>query len=161
MAAGSWEALVGVIEIQLLASEDPYQKLELLHRIARRRGRAVSGFTPRAMQRLVEYDFPGNVRELENILEQALVIGHGPEIDENHLPRQVRESTGLLVASATRPSTRAIMAVPLQQDHQPTPARKLSALLQAHGWNRQKTADALGISRSTLWRRMKEYGLIE
>ena len=63
-----------------------------------------------------------------------------------------------------RPSTRAIRAADLNPQAlaaAPPEAEKLRALLQEHGWHRQRTAESLGISRSTLWRRMKEYGLID
>jgi len=64
----------------------------------------------------------------------------------------------------SRPSHRAILSAELRPEDpegRTAEAEKLMGLLQAHGWNRQRTADALGISRSTLWRRMKEFGLID
>jgi PAS domain S-box-containing protein len=63
-----------------------------------------------------------------------------------------------------RPSHRAILATPVRPEgpaSRTAEAEKLMAVLQAHGWNRQRTAEVLGISRSTLWRRMKDFGLIE
>ncbi len=63
-----------------------------------------------------------------------------------------------------RPSHRAILRAEVRPEEaaaRTAEAEKLSSVLQAHGWNRQRTADALGISRSTLWRRMKEFGLID
>ena len=65
---------------------------------------------------------------------------------------------------SNRPSIRAILEADIQPDARPLrspEAQRLVELLQAHGWRRQKTAAALGISRSTLWRRMKEFGLID
>jgi PAS domain S-box-containing protein len=67
-------------------------------------------------------------------------------------------------AGYSRPSHRAILSAeirPEDPEGRTAEAEKLMGLLQAHGWNRQKTAEALGISRSTLWRRMKEFGLID
>lgn len=64
----------------------------------------------------------------------------------------------------SRPSHRAILSAELRPenlDARTAEAEKLLGLLQAHGWNRQRTAETLGISRSTLWRRMKEFGLID
>jgi len=64
----------------------------------------------------------------------------------------------------SRPSQRAILAAelaPEPPDARLPEAEKLANVLQANGWNRQRTAELLGISRSTLWRRMKEYGLID
>jgi PAS domain S-box-containing protein len=62
-----------------------------------------------------------------------------------------------------RPSNRAILAAPVRPEdptNRTAEAEKLLAVLQAHGWNRQRTAEVLGISRSTLWRRMKDFGII-
>lgn len=62
-----------------------------------------------------------------------------------------------------RPSHRAILSTPVRPEdpvNRTAEAEKLVAVLQANGWNRQRTAEVLGISRSTLWRRMKEFGLI-
>ena len=67
-------------------------------------------------------------------------------------------------AGHARPSHRAILQAQLRPDDtdsRTAEAEKLLGLLQAYGWNRQRTADSLGISRSTLWRRMKEFRLIE
>ncbi len=67
-------------------------------------------------------------------------------------------------AGHSRPSHRAILQAEIRPDDpsgRTAEAEKLLGLLQSNGWNRQRTADALGISRSTLWRRMKEYGLID
>jgi PAS domain S-box-containing protein len=72
----------------------------------------------------------------------------------------IREAEG----GHSRPSHRAILQAELRPedvDGLTAEAEKLQGLLQAHGWNRQRTAEALGISRSTLWRRMKEFGLID
>ncbi len=74
--------------------------------------------------------------------------------------RVIRESE----AGHSRPSHRAILSaeiVPEDPEGRTAEAEKLMGLLQAHGWNRQRTAESLGISRSTLWRRMKEFGLID
>ncbi len=74
--------------------------------------------------------------------------------------RLIREAEG----GYSRPSHRAILSAELRPEDpegRTVEAEKLMSLLQAHGWNRQKTAESLGISRSTLWRRMKEFGLID
>ena len=72
----------------------------------------------------------------------------------------IREAEG----GHSRPSHRAILSAelrPADLDSRTAEAEKLLGLLHANGWNRQRTADVLGISRSTLWRRMKEFGLID
>ena len=87
---------------------------------------------------------------------EAEGAGHCEHAERAKLIRQAE-------AGHSRPSHRAILSAELRPevvDSRTAEAEKLMGLLQANGWNRQRTADALGISRSTLWRRMKEFGLI-
>jgi len=141
-----------------------------IRRFAARTGKAIDRVTPGAMEALYDYDYPGNVRELENLIERAFVLGHGEAIDLRDLPSHVsglgpgrarlEEAAGR--DGRRRPSDRAIVESEFET-LRPAPtsaaARKLVAALDAHGWNRTRTAQALGIGRNTLWRRMKEYGL--
>jgi transcriptional regulator of acetoin/glycerol metabolism len=115
---------------------------------------------PAALAALVEYEFPGNVRELENIIERAFVHCRGPRIELEHLPDEVvRAPTCADDAPASQPDP-----VPASADVGPAPDRgeaaALLAVLQAHRWNRGHTARALGIGRNTLWRKMKRLGLV-
>ena len=104
------------------------------------------------MEILLNYDYPGNVRELENVLEHALIICHDDVIQRTHLPDYIHTRMA---------SPRNRTAAPLP----PKPAggyderqQILNFLEQNHG-NRGKTAQALGIDRTTLWRKMKRYGI--
>jgi transcriptional regulator of acetoin/glycerol metabolism len=90
------------------------------------------------------------VRELTNILERAFVLCHEQQIGLIHIPAEVVEGRGK--EEAMPPSPQRGPARPEVQQFLDT--------LNAHGWRRGETARALGISRSTLWRRMKEYGLV-
>jgi DNA-binding NtrC family response regulator len=100
------------------------------------------------------YPWPGNVRELRNALEYAFVIGDGPVLLDVELPPEVSgmafdpEST----AVNTQP------APPAADDEDPEARRIRLALAHADG-NRERAAQILGISRVTLWRRMKSLGL--
>ncbi len=116
-----------------------------------RTGKPIDGLTDDALAALYDYDYPGNVRELRNILERAFVLCRGRSIDIGHLPLEVVGAGGRQDPGTT-PATR-------------TPAggetEELRAALEANQWNRGRTARTLGISRTTLWRRMREAGLLE
>ncbi|MFH1462810.1 MAG: sigma 54-interacting transcriptional regulator [Pseudomonadota bacterium] len=145
----------------------PLLAAHLLERVARRRGRPVPAFTPAALGALEAWDYPGNVRELENVIERAMVMSRGGAIDLTHLPPEVVHGGGgrvLSLEANLRPGTRSILGAalpePEQEEHLPPEATKLLEALRLHGWHRERAAEALGISRSTLWRRMKEFGLL-
>ena len=115
----------------------------LLNRVADRHGRAMR-FSPDAIRALLRYSWPGNVRELENAIEYAIAVGRGPTIQPEDLPVEVTEAT-----AAPRPQH-----APMSEHD------RLRIVLDAHQWRRDDAARALGISRTTLWRRMRELGLI-
>ncbi|MBN2798208.1 MAG: sigma 54-interacting transcriptional regulator [Deltaproteobacteria bacterium] len=117
----------------------------LLLRIASRRGLTPLEITPEALEALLHYPFPGNIRELENILERAYVLCRTGTIKLEHLPAEV-----------TRAEKKS---APVQQDEELGERESLQAALELHRWNRTLAAEALGISRSTLWRRMRAFDL--
>lgn len=105
-----------------------------------RRTATVTGFSPGAMELLTAYPWPGNVRELANAIERATNLASGPLITEADLP-----------ASLT--------VIPLS----PEPVgvdderERLIAVLQETRWNQSRAAEQLGMSRTTLWRKMREH----
>jgi PAS domain S-box-containing protein len=105
-----------------------------------------------AKEVLLNYHYPGNVRELENILEHALIINPDGMIRREHLPAYVRKwMSRRFAGDMSRPSNR-----------HPAVDKEREALLQAleqNRWQRTQTARALNINRTTLWRRMRRYGL--
>ncbi|MBW2582577.1 MAG: hypothetical protein JRE36_03125 [Deltaproteobacteria bacterium] len=106
------------------------------------------------MEILLNYNYPGNVRELENILEHAMIICQEDTIQLTHLPEYL----------PARPVARkAISSGPAEPGFpsQNTEHAQLLAALQQFGWHRQKTARALGVDRTTLWRKMKKFGLLD
>ncbi len=134
---------------------------------AAKTGRRAPKISRKAMRVLYDYGYPGNVRELRNILERAFVLSNDDIIDVQHLPPEIVHVTslnpGLLGHGRVRPSERRIQEAPISKrpEHLERPEmRRLLALLEENGWNRSATAEALGIGRTTLWRRMKEYGLL-
>jgi transcriptional regulator with GAF, ATPase, and Fis domain len=128
---------------------------QLAH-IGGRAGRALL-LSPDTLETLKTYPWPGNVRELENALEYAVALCTGQTIQIEDLPEEIRAGEGL--AEPLRPAVPASAPVrPADAAVDPERARIVEALEAAH-WNRQKAADALGLSRSTLWRRMRDLGI--
>jgi len=113
----------------------------------------VCEITGEAMKLLADYDWPGNVRELENAIARAVVLCKGREITPGDLPEKVRGGGDL---SAAR---RRYKPMPLRDALAEPERRILEAALHANGWNRQSTANQLDINRTTLYKKMKRYGL--
>jgi DNA-binding NtrC family response regulator len=137
---------------------DPIARL-LLSRVGARTGRALR-FSPDALRALLSYDWPGNVRELENALEFAATVCPGQTLQPEDLPPEVRSPAEARAPEPPagpegRDRTVAADAAHAPQDE----AAALRGALESHRWSRSETARALGISRSTLWRRMRELGL--
>ncbi len=113
--------------------------------------RNVTRISTGAMQRLVRYPFPGNVRELKNALEFAYILCQGDEIQEQCLPPAVLEHVGAACFNTEG-------AAPLRTPPRDEKERIIAALAE-HGGHRARTARALGIDASTLWRKMRKYGI--
>jgi len=120
-------------------------------------GRGIAGVTGSAMARLMAYRFPGNVRELENVIEHAFVVCEGDVITDSDLPPAVRGAAPKPVSPLVLPS-RADEA-PRLNPLESAEAATIRDALGAHGGNRALAAKALGISRSTLWRKMRRFGI--
>ncbi|HEX6861343.1 MAG TPA: sigma 54-interacting transcriptional regulator [Thermoanaerobaculia bacterium] len=124
----------------------------LLARICERHGRSLI-LSPDALRLLLLYPWPGNVRELENALEYAVAVCRGQTIHAEDLPAE-------LPGSAPSPLAWPRPITAPAADEAPCPERdQLRAVLETHRWRREETARALGVSRTTLWRRMRELGL--
>jgi len=132
----------------------------ILKRFREREDRLIEGITPDAMDVLCRYSWPGNVRELENVIFRAGLVTTGPTIDVDALqPRLVAAARGqnLLEGAASPPAQPASGGHNLSiEDHELTLIR--AAVLACNG-NIKAAADRLGISRSTLYRKLKKLGL--
>jgi len=135
---------------------------ELLRRIGRRHSRSLrlAGTASRAM---LGYDWPGNVRELENALEYAVTVCSGQTIHVGDLPLDVRVGEAASATAIGRPgeaeSGLAAGAPPPTATDEPAEATRIRDALVSARYRREAAARLLGMSRTTLWRKMKEHGL--
>ena len=130
----------------------------LLNRVTSQHG-LIRRMSPQAMRLLLEYTWPGNVRELANVMEYAVAVAKIETILPEDLPEEIRCSTP---APRSLAAERTAVALPeSQQDETRPEAARLVAALEAHHWSRSHAARALGLSRSTLWRKMRELRLTE
>jgi transcriptional regulator with PAS, ATPase and Fis domain len=102
---------------------------------------------------LQRYRWPGNVRELENVIERAVLLGRDSMIGIGDLPSSMTTAESVVVEPvAGRPLKNALES----------PERQIILeVLESHNWNRNASADALGINRTTLYKKMKRLGLEE
>ena len=126
----------------------------ILRRLCVARNVSSPEISEKVMELLLNYTYPGNVRELENILEHALIICQEDKILPTHLPEylHIRPAAGPVVPTA-------VVRSGSSSDNKERD--KLLATLQRHNWHRKRSARALGMDRTTLWRKMKKYGLLD
>ncbi|HTU00325.1 MAG TPA: sigma 54-interacting transcriptional regulator [Candidatus Sulfotelmatobacter sp.] len=142
---------INVVTLTLPPLRDRREDIPLLidHFIARfnrLKGKEIQTVSPAALQILMAHDFPGNVRELENVIEHAFILCTGGVIEPCHLPPALRPSEA---------------APPIQSlsTLRELEGRFLYEALRRHGWNRAETARELGMHPTTLWRKIKQYRL--
>jgi len=116
-----------------------------------RRSKNIVSVSPEVMDILMRHEFAGNVRELENIIEYCFVVCHGNVIGREHLPAEIQE-TALPSDDSTELPTDPLSAAIDERS-------RIEAALSAHAGNRSRAARALGIDRTTLWRKLKRYGI--
>jgi transcriptional regulator with PAS, ATPase and Fis domain len=126
----------------------------LLAHIGGRAGRALR-LSPDTLSVLETCPWPGNVRELENALEYSVALCTGQTIQIEDLPPELRGAEAL---PPPRDAAALRAALPVGIPAEPERERIVRALA-AHRWNRNRAAQALGLSRSTLWRRMRDLGI--
>lgn len=130
-------------------SEDiPILVRHLIERFRKKTGRPIEGISWDAMEVLQHYDFPGNVRELENIIEHAFIMCKERTIKRHHLPSYLfglEEEIALMEGGS--------------HTIQDLESRTILDALRRHGGNKMKAAKELGIHRTTLWRKLKRMGI--
>ncbi|MFW5857007.1 MAG: sigma-54-dependent transcriptional regulator [Planctomycetota bacterium] len=128
--------------------------------VSRRTGHAAAELAPGAEAALLEYDYPGNARELRNIIERALMLARGGTIQAEHLNLPSQDRTGSRLAEESQPIAKSdIAAVSDQARAAEREATATLDALESAGWNRRRAAEALGISYEALRWRIKKHGL--
>ena len=148
---------LNVIRIELPVLKERRADIPLLiNHIMRRLCAVRVGYPPeisqKAMEMLLNHDYPGNIRELENILEHALIIAQSGIIEPDDLPDYL---------NTPKPVNHISLPEVFEHDEDFHEREKLIQALRIHNWHRENTASALGIERTTLWRKMKKYGFLE
>jgi two-component system response regulator HydG len=125
----------------------PLLARHFLQQYAAEQRKDMTEFSPEAMRRLLDYPWPGNVRELENSIEHAVVLAHGKRIEVSDFP------------SALHHHKSDSKEVESQDTIKENEAKLLKEILEDCGWNKKQAAHRLGISRNTLYRKLKKYQL--
>jgi two-component system response regulator HydG len=127
----------------------PLLARNFLEKFAEEQHKAVKRFSPEAMRLLLDYDWPGNVRELENSVEHATVIVKGKYVEVSELPAAIQQSKPR-ASKIDNGSHRSIVKNEINL---------LKEVLAECNWNKKETAARLGISRSTLYEKLKKYNI--
>ncbi len=148
---------INVINIELPSLKERIADIPLLadhflRQVCEDAGKTVRGFTDEAMAALQRYRWPGNVRELQNVIERAVLLGKESVIGMDDLPSSLTAGN-ISVEPATGRSLKQALESPERQI--------IREVLEANNWNRNETAEALGINRTTLYKKMKRLGLEE
>jgi DNA-binding NtrC family response regulator len=147
---------VNVINIDLPPLRDRIEDIPVLARqflqsVCEESGKNVVDISPDAMCILQKYSWPGNVRELQNVISRGVLLGGSDVITARDLPPNLTDEVPISVATATGKSLKEALEGPERQI--------ILDVLKSNDWNRNATADALGINRTTLYKKMKRLGL--
>ncbi len=112
---------------------------------------------PRALAALETYPWPGNIRQLENAIQHAVLVSDGPELQFEHLPDQVRDHTETTVPEPDNTGNSTMW----DQQKEASERAAVQRALRENGYSRSRAAAMLGISRVTLYKKMKKYDLME
>ncbi len=118
-----------------------------MNRFAVAHGKAIETFGPDAMRLLLDYSWPGNVRELENTVEHAVVLAKGPRIEPCNLPEAFRTETF---------KSRVERSPTIEENER----NLFHETMEECGWNKKEAANRLGISRSTLYEKLKRHRIV-
>ena len=150
---------INVINIELPAlrarsSDIPMLAQHFLKKICEEENKQIDGFDRQALEAMQQYDWPGNVRELQNIVERAALLGKGSQLTTQDLPRHINASAlnqVTLAPASGRQTLKEALEGPERQI--------ILQCLKENNWNRNATADQLGVNRTTLYKKMKKLGL--
>jgi transcriptional regulator with PAS, ATPase and Fis domain len=127
----------------------------MVARYGTRFGKKLFGIAPDALTALESFPWPGNIRQLENVIQQAVLTTTGPELRLAHLPAMVHSRSGTAQAQAAIGSANT-----LALNRETTERNVIVRALEKAGFSRTRAAGLLGVSRVTLYKKMKKYGLL-
>jgi DNA-binding NtrC family response regulator len=127
----------------------PLLSQHFLEKFSRAQGKPVERISQAVMDILLDYAFPGNVRELENIIERAVTLASGPTVEVQHLPADLREQR----FDIQRQPKSALLT--LEENEK----EYIGWVLAQVDGNKTRAAEILGIDRVSLWRKLKRYGM--
>ncbi len=148
---------INVINLELPSlaqrtSDIPALADHFLKRVCEDTGKSFDGFDSGAINALQCYHWPGNVRELQNVVERAVLLGKSNRITIADLPAHITAGVPVgTMAASTKQTLKAALEEPERQI--------ILQVLRENNWNRNETADQLGINRTTLYKKMKKLGL--
>jgi len=138
----------------------PLLAAHFLNRFCLQTGKKIQGFTPESMEQLNSYSFPGNVRELQNVIERAVTFCHGPKLDVEHLPTRIRQcvdteikKTGSSSIDMTDVLLKGYDQLPSLQEIE---KKYIERVLEKVDGNKRRAAAILGVSRRTLYRHLED-----
>jgi len=131
----------------------PLLVTRFLERAVARHGKDVAGFTPEALVLLTNYDWPGNIRQLENLVERLVILSRTSEIGYDDLPEEIRTFAATTTPSAVGLSH--LKVIPIEQVEK---RAILEALKKSNG-NVRDAAKLLGLGQATVYRKIKGYGV--
>jgi len=149
---------INVINIELPPLRDRISDIEplaihFLQRACEESGKPVRQISEAAMAALQRFPWPGNVRELQNVIERAVLLGKGDTVGLEDLPSALTAGGPVPVAPGGDRSLKESLEAPERQI--------ILDVLEMNNWNRNATAETLGINRTTLYKKMKRLGLEE
>ncbi len=152
---------INVINLQLPSLSErrgdiPMLAQYFLEKVCGETGKSVNGFEPEALRAMQSYDWPGNVRELQNAIERSVLLGKGSLISLADLPTNV---TSGALADAPALSVDPNRKLTLKEALEGPERQIIYQVLKENNWNRNATADQLGINRTTLYKKMKKLDL--
>ncbi|MFN8742244.1 MAG: sigma-54-dependent transcriptional regulator [Pirellula sp.] len=171
---------IQVIHIELPSLRDrlddiPILANHFLRKVCTEYNRKISGFSNSAMNALLSHSWPGNIRELENAIQRAVLLAKSDAIEADALPSSISKKT--MPSDSTTIQTNQHFSndqqslqnmgqtspniIPLSEALEGPERQIILSALKANSWNRNVTADLLGINRTTLYKKMKKLGIEE
>ena len=149
---------INVINVELpplreRISDIPLLAEHFLKQVCEDAGKPLRGFSADALSALQRYRWTGNVRELQNVIERAVLLGKGDQVRLEDLPNNLIAAGPVRVEPVGNRSLKQAMEAPERQI--------ILEVLDSTNWNRHATAELLGINRTTLYKKMKRLGLEE